>query len=84
MVIFAIIVAVIGLTDVLYIPWGFWAAWLVTTILLNINSVLQVAAFNVPKKKHTGSSTDLSRLSNTNNSMGSTHAPTAEGSISDN
>lgn len=84
MVIFAIIVAVIGLSDVLYIPWGFWSAWLVINIVLNINSVLQVAAFNVPSKKHTGSSTDLSRVSNTNQSAGSAHAPAAEGSISDN
>jgi uncharacterized protein YacL len=86
MVIFAIIVAVIGLSDILYIPWGFWSAWFSVTILLNINSVLQVAAFNVPNKSHPGtggSSTDLSRISNTNQSIGSVHAQT-EGSISDN
>jgi len=83
MVIFAICVAVIGLSDVLYIPWGFWSAWFIITILLDLNSALQVAAFNVPKKQHS-SSTDLSRMSNTNLSTGSAYvSPAEEGTSND-
>jgi hypothetical protein len=62
MILFAINVAINGLTDAMYVPWGYWSAWFVNTLVLNINSVLQAAAFNVPKKAKLNSNPSVTKF----------------------
>jgi len=66
-----IVVAIGGMTNVLFSPWSFWTIWAVCYILMIFTSFMQIAAFQPPRPgggqttitKGTGSATSANSAS---------------------
>jgi hypothetical protein len=50
MVFFVVVLAIGGLSNLLYVPWAYWSIWFTIYIFLTVGSIFQIAAFNLPKK----------------------------------
>ncbi len=50
MIFFVVVLAIGGLSNLLYVPWAYWSIWFTIYIFLTVGSIFQVAAFNLPKK----------------------------------
>jgi hypothetical protein len=50
MIFFVVVLAIGGLSNLLYVPWAYWSIWFTIYIFLTVGSIFQIAAFNLPKK----------------------------------